>query len=170
MYNSSIFQFLTTNLIFFGFLIILLILPIFDRHKIGKFQTQKSLLGIRLWAITYLPIERATCLPQTICNKIFGQSWREHFWTPNKSDPWGQNTHFVTTFDGQKQRYSRLTRYLCVFPHGILSIFRDNLFLSSYMPCSAHFVRNRLLTNYILRLAIFILFVSCRGRKAIGTS
>ena len=30
------------------FLIILLILPIFDRHKIGKFQTQKSLLGIRL--------------------------------------------------------------------------------------------------------------------------
>ena len=34
---------------FFGFLIILLILPIFDRHnKIGKFQTQKSLLVI-LW-------------------------------------------------------------------------------------------------------------------------
>ena len=42
------FSYSTANLIFFGFLIILLILPIFDRHKIGKFQTQKSLLGIRL--------------------------------------------------------------------------------------------------------------------------
>ena len=52
------FSYSTGNLIFFGFLIILLILPIFDRHKIGKFQTQKSLLGIRLWAITYLPMER----------------------------------------------------------------------------------------------------------------
>ena len=51
-----------------------------------------------------------------------------------------------------------------------LSIFRDNLFLSSYMPCSAHCVGNRLLTNYILRLAISILFVSCRGRKPIETS
>ena len=38
----------TANLIFFGVLIILLILPMFDRHKIGKFQTHKSLLGIRL--------------------------------------------------------------------------------------------------------------------------
>ena len=28
------------------------------------------------------------------CNKIFGQSRREMFWTPNKSDPWGQNTPF----------------------------------------------------------------------------
>ena len=58
------FSYSTGNLIFFGFLMILLILPIFDRHKIGKFQTQKSLLGIRLWAITYQPMERARCLPQ----------------------------------------------------------------------------------------------------------
>ena len=28
------------------------------------------------------------------CNKIFGQSCRENLWTPNKSDPWGQNTPF----------------------------------------------------------------------------
>ena len=51
----------------------------------------------------------------------------------------------------------------------ILSICRDNLFLSSNMPCSAHFVGYRLLTNYILRLPISILFVSCRGRKPIET-
>ena len=83
------FSYSTANLIFFGFLIILLILPIFDRHRIGKFQTQKSLLGMRLWAITFLPVKRARCLPQ-----IHGQSCRENFWTPNKSDPWGQNTPF----------------------------------------------------------------------------
>ena len=68
-----IFFYSTANLIFFGFLIILLILPIFDRHKIGKFQTQKSLLGIRLWAITYLLIERARCLPQI--NVIKFEDW-----------------------------------------------------------------------------------------------
>ena len=78
--------------------------------------------------------------------------------------------NFVTTFEGQKQRYSWLTRFFCVFPHGSLSICRENLFLSSYMPCSANFVGNRLLTNHILRLAISILFVSCRGRKPIETS
>ena len=66
------FSYSTGNLIFFGFLIILLILPIFDRHEIGKFQTQKSLLGIRLWAITYLPIERARCLPQRNAIKFLG--------------------------------------------------------------------------------------------------
>ena len=38
------------------------------------------------------------------------------------------------------------------------------------MPCSVHFVGNRLLTSDILRLAISILFVSCRGRKPIETS
>ena len=43
-------------------------------------------------------------------------------------------------------------------------------FLSSCMPCSPHFVGNRLLTNYILPLSISILFVSCRGRKPIETS
>ena len=66
------FSYSTGNLIFLGFLIILLILPIFDRHKIGKFQTQKSLLGIRLWAITYLPMERARCLPQINAIKFWG--------------------------------------------------------------------------------------------------
>ena len=66
------FSYSTANLIFFGFLIILLILPIFDRHKIGKFQTQKSLLGIRLWAITYLPIKRARCLPLIFYRTLSG--------------------------------------------------------------------------------------------------
>ena len=46
--TQPIVSYSTGNLILFGFLIILLILPNFDRHKIGKFQTQKSLLGIRL--------------------------------------------------------------------------------------------------------------------------
>ena len=66
------FSYSTANLIFFGFLIILLILPIFDRHKIGKFQTQKSLLGIRLWAITFQPIKRGRCLPQINAIKFLG--------------------------------------------------------------------------------------------------
>ena len=161
------FSYSTANLIFFGFLIIL---PIFDRHKIGKFQTQKSLLGIRLWAITYLPIERARCLPQINAIKFLGNPEGKIFERQTKATLEVKTRHFVTTFEGQKQRYSRLTRYLCVFPHGILSICRDNLFLSSYMPSSAHCVGNRLLTNYILRLAISILFVSCRGRKPIETS
>ena len=43
-------------------------------------------------------------------------------------------------------------------------------FLNSYMPCSVYFVGNRLLTSDILRLAISILFVSCRGRNSIETS
>ena len=164
------FSYSTGNLIFFGFLIILLILPIFDRHKIGKFQTQKSLLGIRLWAITYLPMERARCLPQINAIKFLGNPAGKMFERQTKATLEVKTRHFVTTFEGQKQRYSRLTRYLSVFPHGILSICRDNLFLSSYMPCSAHCVGNRLLTNYILRLAISILFVSCRCRKPIETS
>ena len=68
--------------------------------------------------------------------------------------------HFVTTFEGQKQRYSRLTTYLiCVFSNGTLSICQENLFLSSCMPFSVHFVGKHLLTNDILRLAISILLV-----------
>ena len=78
------------------------------------------------------------------CNKIFGQSCRENFWTLNKiltkATLEVKTRHFVTTFEGQKQRYSQLTRSLiCVFPHGTLSICRDNLFLSNYVPCSVHF-------------------------------
>ena len=163
------FSYSTGNLIFFGFLIILLILPIFDRHKIGKFQTQKSLLGIRLWAMTYLPMERARCLPQINAIKFLGNPAGKIFERQRKATLEVKPRHFVTTFEGQKQRYSRLTRYLCVFSHGTLSR-RDNLFLSCYMPCSVDFVGNRLLTNDILRLAISVLFVSCRGRKHIETS
>ena len=44
------------------------------------------------------------------------------------------------------------------------------MFLSSYMLCSAHFVGNLLLTNYILRLEISILFVGCRGRKPLKSN
>ena len=164
------FSYSTRNLIFFGFSIILLILPIFDTHKIGKFQTHKSLLGIRLWAITYLPTERARCLPQINAIKFLGNPAGKMFERQTKATLEVKTRHFVTTFEGQKQRYSRLTRYLCVFPHGTLSICRDNLFLSSYMPCSVHFVGNRLLRNEILRLVISLLFVSCRDRKRIETS
>ena len=88
------------------------------------------------------------------CNKSFGQSCRENFWTPNKSDPWGE--HIVTTLERQKQRYPRSTRCLCVFTHRTLSICRDSLFLSSYVPCTVHFAGNRLLTNDILPLTISI--------------
>ena len=75
---------------------------------------------------------------------MFGQFCRENFWTPNKTLTKAtlevKTRHFVTTFEGQKQRNSRLTRYLiCVFSYGTLSICRDNLFLSNYMPCSVHF-------------------------------
>ena len=104
------------------------------------------------------------------CNKIFGQSWREDFWTPNKSDPWGQNTPFCHDIRRAKTTILPVNKILMRFSPWTLSICRDNLFLSSYMPCSAHCVGNRLLTNYILRLAISILFVSCRGRKPNETS
>ena len=78
------------------------------------------------------------------CIRIFGQSCRENFCTLNKiltkATLEVKARNFVTTFEGQKQRYSQLTRSLiCVFPHGTLSICRDNLFLSNYMPCSVHF-------------------------------
>ena len=115
-------------------------------------------------------MERARCLPQRNAIKFLGNPAGKMFERQTKATLVVKTRHFVTTFEGQKQRYSRLTRYLCVFPHGTLSICRDNLFLSSYMPCSVHFVGNRLLTNDILRLAISILFVSCRGRKRIETS
>ena len=38
------------------------------------------------------------------------------------------------------------------------------------MPCSVHFVVNRLLPSDISRLAISMLFVSCRGREPIEMS
>ena len=93
------FSYSTGNLIFFGFLIILLILPIFDRHKIGKFQTQKSLLGIRLWAITYLPIERARCLPQINAIKCLGNPAVKIFERQTKATLEVKTRHFVTTFE-----------------------------------------------------------------------
>ena len=89
------FSYSTANLIFFGFLIILLILPIFDRHKIGKFQTQKSLLGIRLWAITYLPIERARCLPQINAIKFLGNPAGKMFERQTKATLEVKTRHFV---------------------------------------------------------------------------
>ena len=119
---------------------------------------------------SYLLMERARCLPQINAIKILGNPAGKMFERQTKATVEVKTRHFVTTLEGEKQRYSRLTRYLCVFSHGTLSICRDNLFLSSYMPCSVHFVGNRLLTNDILRLAISILFVSCRGRKPIETS
>ena len=66
------FSYSTANLIFFRFLIILLILPIFYRLRSGKFQTQKSLPGIRFWAITFIPIKRGSCLPQVTAIKFLG--------------------------------------------------------------------------------------------------
>ena len=115
-------------------------------------------------------MERARCLPQINAIKFLGNPAGKMFERQTEATLEVKTRHFETTFEGQKQRYSLLTRQLCVFSHGTLSICRENLFLSSYMPCSVHFVRNRLLTNYILRLAISKLFVSCRGRKRIETS
>ena len=115
-------------------------------------------------------MERARCLPQINALKFFGNLAQKMFERETKATLEAKTRHFVTTFEGQKQRYSRLTTYLCVFSHGTLSICRDDLFLRSYMPCSVHFVGNRWLTNDILRLAISILFVSCRGRRRIQTS
>ena len=66
------FSYSTTNWIFFRFLIILPNLLIFDRQNIDKIRTQKSLLGIRLWGITFLQIERARCLPQINAIKFLG--------------------------------------------------------------------------------------------------
>ena len=94
------FSYSTANLIFLIFLIILLILPIFDRHKIGKFQTQKSLLGIRLWAITFLPIKRARCLPQINAIKFLGNPAGKMFERQTKATLEVKTRHFVTTFEG----------------------------------------------------------------------
>ena len=105
-------------------------------------------------------MERARCLPQINAIKFLGNPAGKMFERQTKATVEVKTRHFVTTLEGEKQRYSRLTRYLCFFSHGTLSICRDNLFLSSYMPCSVHFVGNCLLTNDILRLVISILFVS----------
>ena len=94
------FSYSTRNLIFFGFLIILLILPIFDRHKIGKLQTQKSLLGIRLSAITYLPIERARCLAQMNAIKFLGNPAGKICERQTKATFEVKTPYFVTTFEG----------------------------------------------------------------------
>ena len=88
------FSYSTRNLIFFGFSIILLILPIFDTHKIGKFQTHKSLLGIRLWAITYLPTERARCLPQINAIKFLGNPAGKIFERQTKATLEVKTRHF----------------------------------------------------------------------------
>ena len=114
-------------------------------------------------------MERARCLPQINAIKFLGNLAEKMFERQTKATLEVKTRHFETTLEGQK-RYSRLTRQLCVFLNGTLSICRENLFLSSHMRCSVHFVGNRLLTNDILRLAISILFVSCRGRKCIETS
>ena len=109
------FSYSSANLIFFGFLIILLILPIFDRHKIGKFQTQKSLLGIRLWAITYLPIERARCLPQINAIKFLGNPAGKIFERQNKATLEIKTRHFVTTIEGQKRTILPVNKILMSF-------------------------------------------------------
>ena len=94
------FSYSTANLISFGFLVIPLILPIFDRHIIGKLQRQKSLLGIRLWAITYLPIDRARCLPQINAIKFLGNPEGKIFERQTKATLEVKTRHFVTTFEG----------------------------------------------------------------------
>ena len=107
------FSYSIANLIFFGFLIILLILPIFDRHKISKFQTQKSLLGIRLWAITFLPIKRARCLPQITAIKFLGNLAEKIFERQTKATLEVKARHFVTTFEGgQINKNALLARFL----------------------------------------------------------
>ena len=76
--------------------------------------------------------------------------------------------HFVTTFEGQKTMILPVSKTLMRFFRMELFPFAETIcFLSSYMPCSTHFIGNRLLANDILRLAISVLFVSCRGRKPI---
>ena len=89
------FSYSTANLIFFGFLTILLILPIFDRH-IKHWQISDTKITTRYTALRHnLPTYRKSKVSSSNkCNKIFGQSCRENFWTPDKSDPWGQNTPF----------------------------------------------------------------------------
>ena len=94
------FSYSSANLIFFGFLIILLILPIFDRHKIGKFQTQKALLGIQLSAITYLLIERAKCLPQINAIKFLGSPAGKICERQTKATLEVKTRYFVTTNEG----------------------------------------------------------------------
>ena len=149
------------NLTFFGFLIILLILPIFGRHKIGKFSDTK----ITTWytALSHnLPTDgKSKVSSSNKCNKILGQSCRENVWTPNKSDPWGQNTPFCHDIRRAKTTILPVNNILMRF-------FAWNSF---HLPRQfVYFVGNRLLTNDILRLAISVLFVSCRGRKHIETS
>ena len=48
-----------------------------------------------------------------------------------------------------------------------LSICRDNLFLSSYMACTVHFVGNPLLTKWLFASSNMIY---ARGRQGIETS
>ena len=54
-------------------------------HVITKFSGMARFLYP--WCSAGAPRARSSA-------KIFGQSCRENFWTPNKSDPWGQNTPF----------------------------------------------------------------------------
>ena len=87
---------------FFRFLIILLILPIFDGQKIGKLQTRKSLLGIQHWAILFRPIERARCLLQINAIKFLGNPKGKMFDRQTKVTLEVKTRHFVTTFEGQR--------------------------------------------------------------------
>ena len=82
------FSYSTTNWIFFRFLIILPNLLIFDRQNIDKIRTQKSLLGIRLWGITFLHIERAWCLSQINAIKLLGNPTGKIFQRQNAL--WGK--------------------------------------------------------------------------------
>ena len=68
--------------------------------NIGKFQTQKSLLGIRLCAITYLLIERARCRAQINVIKFLGNPAGKMFERQTKATLEVKTRHFVTTFEG----------------------------------------------------------------------
>ena len=65
-----------------------------------KFQTQKSLLRIRLWAITFLPIKRARCLPQINAIKFLGNLAEKFFERQTKATLEVKTRLFVSTFEG----------------------------------------------------------------------
>ena len=60
-------------------------------------------------------MERAGCLLQVNAIKFLGNPAGKMFERETKVTLEVKTRHFATTFEGQKQRYSRLTRYLCVF-------------------------------------------------------
>ena len=101
-------------------------------------------------------MERARCLPQINAIKFLGNPAGKMFERQTKATLEVKTRRFCHDIRRAKTTILPVNKILMSFFAWNSFHLLRNLFLRSYIPCSVHFVGNRLLKNDILRLAILI--------------